>query len=114
MAVNPTAVELAAFSSRLTKAKTVRAHWVTASEAQVIGFNVYRQLKGDKGWKKLNARLIPAKHPGEVVGADYRFNDRTVKGGSSRSGPNVYLYKLEVLRLDGSSGWSRSARVEVP
>lgn len=104
----PTAAALLSFTAKLTPTNTARVAWETGSEMSLAGFNVYRQVKGAQAWKKLNAMLIPAKNPGGVSGAKYTLNDKQVKPGKT------YRYKLEWLDTDGTSMWSKVARVQVP
>ncbi|MBI4672177.1 MAG: CSLREA domain-containing protein [Chloroflexi bacterium] len=103
----PTAVTLQSFSARCIPDRGVRVKWTTGTELQVIGFNVWR-MKGGGEWRKMNHRMIAAKHPGGVFGAKYAFTDKRVKA------EHTYRYKLEVVKSDGTSEWSRVARVKVP
>ena len=79
--------------------------WQTANEAQVLGFNVLRQL--DDGTLALvNAEPIFAQYAGANQGAAYTYLDAAVT-------PGVYTYVLEILMLDGGSERSESVRVTV-
>jgi hypothetical protein len=84
----------------------VRASWITANEFGMIGFNVWRRVN-DGAWKKLNASLIPTKNPGTIMGADYRFTDKTVRTGV------LYQYKLEIVAT-GWTLWSQVLRAKIP
>ncbi len=110
---SPTDATLLAFRAKYRTTGSVRVKWQTGSELALVGFNVWRQdvtknSAGTRAWKKLNTQLLPAKNPGEIVGAKYRFRDPKVQSG------NTYRYKLELVRADGSSEWSETVRVNVP
>ena len=102
----PTSAILSKFNARFNASKQrVRVNWTTASELNVVGFNVWR--KSGKGeWKMLNPSLIPAKNLGEIVGANYARADQTVKAGKT------YRYKLEIVLANGQSEWSDVKRVK--
>lgn len=87
--------------------------WETLSEARVSGFNVYRRTARKDGadggaWNQVNAKLIQVKDPGALTGAKYRFADKKVKQDK------VYRYKVEVMYLDGHTGWTNVIRVKTP
>lgn len=91
----PTAVKLARFDARRTRAGVVVA-WRTASEAQTLGFNVFRS-ETMKGWRKVNRTLIAAK--GQAGGAAYRLVDRTALRG------HAYNYRLQIVAKSGAKSW---------
>lgn len=66
--------------------------WRTSSEIGVLGFNVWRGVKGR--FAKLNRTLIPAR-PG-AAGANYRYVDR------SALPHRAYVYLLEAVGLNGA------------
>jgi hypothetical protein len=92
----PTAVELASFIAAYKK-KTVRLTWETASEQNNAGFNIYRSRTIDGSRKLINAELIPAQFPGELMGAVYTYVDAMVKADRK------YFYWLESVDLDGTA-----------
>lgn len=96
---SPTAVTLASFDAR-AKLGRVAITWRTASENEIVGFNVWR---GPLGEQKVNASLVPAR--GSVGGASYRLVDARVRRGGS------YTYRLQIVKRDGSTAWYGSARV---
>lgn len=104
----PTNVDLAAFRAVTTKNQKVRVKWTTSSELTTVGFNVYRAKKYDGNYKKQNTELIPARHPGELVGDKYKFGNKNVKSGET------YFYKLQVVKADGSKEWSEVSQVTIP
>jgi hypothetical protein len=94
----PTAATLAGFTARQDRAGRVTLAWETASEAEVVGFNVERAAVDPANpagpWVRVNDALIPA-DGSAAGGADYRFvDDARGLSGSLR-------YRLEVI---GSSG----------
>lgn len=104
----PTATTLSAFTAELVASSRIRVKWHTASEATVLGFNVWRAPRAQKGWKKINAARLPARYPGQIRGASYRFADTDIAAGKR------YFYKLEVVHADNSSEWSDVAKVKTP
>lgn len=102
----PTAVTLASFNATSLAPHMVRVHWTTATEADTLGFNVWRKAQAGQ-WKKLNAALIAGKNLDGVTPANYAFKDTTARSGK------VYRYKLEMVGLNGTSEWSRVVRVRV-
>lgn len=93
--MNPTSVQASGFAARPAR-QGVELRWRTRSEAEVLGFDVYRQAGGT--WLRLNRSLIAARGDA-AAGASYRFADRSARPGST------YGYRLEVVRRDGSR-WS--------
>ena len=96
----PTAVAVRDFSARRTGAR-VLVSWRTASERGAAGFNVWRSAP--TGWRKLNAKLIRARHPGSARGDVYRFLDR------STIRRHRYTYRLELVGLNGTRRWLGTA-----
>ena len=92
----PTAVAVKRFSTRWVKTG-VDVSWRTGSEAAIAGFNVWRAT--GRGWRRINAAVIPAKRTGTARGASYRFVDRT----ASRT--RFVNYRLQVVGLDGKRSW---------
>lgn len=76
--------------------KEVTLVWVTASEINNAGYNVYRANEEDGGYEKINDSLIPAQGSA-TEGASYSFTDENVKNRET------YFYKLEDVDLNGKS-----------
>ena len=76
----------------------VSMRWSTASELELLGFHVYRQVNGKR--VRVNRTLIAAKGSG-----GYTFLDRKAPKGKS------VRYWLQVVNLDGSRSWYGPARV---
>ena len=102
----PTAVNVTGLQARVNPTGSVVLKWQTTSETNIAGFDVYRQT-GKRAWKKINAAFLEAQHPGDAVGASYRFMDKRVKAGKT------YRYKIQVWYLDGHSEWTESVRVKM-
>lgn len=96
----PTAVTLRSFSA-VQRAHSVLVRWRTASEASLLGFNVYREQNGKR--VKLNRSLVTAVFGGTTQGRAYRWLDRT----APRTG--AWRYRLQTVALDGTRSWSASA-----
>lgn len=73
--------------------------WRTASEAGLLGYNLYAQVQGKRA--KLNRTLIAAKRRS---GASYAFRYRTPKGQKAPT-----RFWLQSVNLDGSRTWSGMA-----
>ena len=103
-----TATDLAAFTARVNAQQHVVVKWRTSNEMNLVGFNVYRATKKNGTYKRLNKALIAAKHPGEILGANYSRTNKKVNAGKT------YFYKLEMVRANGASEWSAVRRVTLP
>jgi hypothetical protein len=91
---SPTAVTVSSFSgaSRLGSAQL---DWETANEVGLVGFNLYRSETLDGPKQKLNADLIPAQYPNQMLGAAYQLIDAVDQG-------QRYYYWLELVRTNGT------------
>jgi DUF1680 family protein len=92
----PTAVQVREFAARWAKGG-VRLSWRTGSEADLLGFNVWRS--NGRGWRQVNLGLVRAKGSGGTTGATYRFLDRKAKAGQASK------YRLQIVSLKGKSRW---------
>jgi len=99
----PTAARMTSFSAATAK-RGVAVRWRTASEVDVLGFNVYRKTASGP-LRKVNRSLIAAR--GGAAGASYRFVDRSARAGAS------YTYRLQLVDVDGTHAWYGSTRVHV-
>jgi hypothetical protein len=95
VAAGPTAVELRSLSAKRAK-PGVLVSWRTGSEAQLLGFVLYR-ANGEK-WVRVNRALIQAGN----VGHRYELRDRAGLKGTR--------YGLLLVRLDGKRVWAATAR----
>lgn len=94
---NPLPVQLASFTATADEGK-VTLRWVTASEFQNLGFNVYRSRTPDGNFTKLNGQLIPGLGT-SGLGRAYQWVDDTATDG------DVYYY-LEDVSLNGQTDQS--------
>ena len=74
----------------------MKLEWVTESEIDNAGFNIYRSETEVGGYVKINSEQIAAKGS-ETKGAKYVFIDNIAKNRKT------YFYKLEDIALDGTS-----------
>ena len=81
----PTAVEIANFAAQRV-GDTIRLSWDTATEIDLIGFNIYRSEGSNPARVLLNASLLQPLSPGSTDGNSYSFIDDTA---AKRS--DVYL-----------------------
>jgi hypothetical protein len=93
----PTAVVVRAASATRTH-RGVLVRWRTTSEAQALGFNVYRLSHGMV--VKLNRALIPSVFGGTTSGHAYSWLDRRAPRASS-----PLRYRLQSVSLDGTRRW---------
>jgi hypothetical protein len=104
---SPTAVTMSRFEAT-GEAGAIRLEWETATEIDVLGFNLYRRESQDGPEARLNGALVPSQSPGSPVGAAYSFLDDTAAPGTT------YTYWLEGVdvRGEGSRYGPVSAFVE--
>ena len=88
----PLAVTVASLAARHV-ANGILLRWRTGTEADLLGFQVYRSHGGS--WQRLT--LIAAN--GSVSGASYRFLDKSAKRGVP------YRYRIKVVNRDGAASW---------
>jgi hypothetical protein len=96
-----TAVRVSTFLIQRTN-RGVNLRWRTASEADALGFNVYRQQNGKL--LKLNQELIPSVFGGTASGHRYSWLDRSAARGPAK-------YRLQAVGLDGKRSWVGAANV---
>ena len=97
---SPSAVTVTSESAKRT-ARGVLLRWRTRTEADLLGFHVYRSRGGS--WQRLTRSLVAAK--GSVSGRSYRFLDRTARRGVS------YRYRIKAVNRDGTTAWFRPVGV---
>jgi hypothetical protein len=85
----------------------VTVRWETASEADTLGFILYRAAAGDD-WTRLNAVMIPSQAPGSPFGASYRYDDATAARGTA------YRYRLAAVGMDGGETVLDAVQVSTP
>ena len=90
-----TAVELTSFVA-VGRDDEISVEWLTATEINNAGFNLYRATNEEAAWAKINTRMIPAR--GDALqGTSYSFADTEVIPGIT------YYYWLEDVDLKGGS-----------
>ncbi len=90
----PTSVDLFSFTAT-SYWKQIVLEWVTVSETNNLGFNLYRSTSPDGPKVKINADLIPA-DSGSVYGATYTYIDT-----SNLKRNTIYYYWLEDIDISG-------------
>jgi len=90
-----TEIELSSFTVKAGN-NLAKLKWVTESEIDNAGFNIWRADAADGDYVKLNDEIIPAKGSG-TNGATYVFTDKTAKNR------NIYFYKLQDIDVYGKS-----------
>ena len=93
--IAPTVISLAEFKATPGSGK-VTLIWITASEIDTAGFNIYRSTEENGAYEKINSALIKATGSAGA-GAAYRFVDSAVKNRKT------YWYKLEDIDLSGKA-----------
>lgn len=98
-AAPPTAVTVQGLRAQRDRGRAVLS-WRTASEINLLGFNVYRKI-GTR-LVRLNPSLISSVFGGSVAWQDYSWIDRRR--------PTALRYRLQIVTVDGSRHWVGSAR----
>jgi len=81
---------------RSASTTSVEVEWVTASELNTVGFNLYRSQTSDGQYEQINDSLIPAS-PDPLTGGEYSYLDKGVEVGLT------YYYRLEEIDSVGNS-----------
>jgi hypothetical protein len=92
--LTPTGVTLESFDA-MVDGNSVLVNWRSASESEILGYNVQRQAEGGE-FVTVSPELIVAENAGQDRGASYTFRDMEVP-------PGAYTYRVEVVKLDGSN-----------
>jgi len=90
-----TAIELSSFTAQPGNG-SVTLNWVTETEVDNAGFNIYRATAENGPYLKINDSLI-AGAGSSTAGAAYVFVDENLKNRKT------YYYKLEDIDLNGTS-----------
>ena len=91
--LDPVGVSIADFSAR-SNGRSVRLSWQTATEYDILGFNLLRSVD-DGDFEFVNETVIMARAAGADRGERYAYEDLRVDGERIR-------YILQVIHLDGS------------
>lgn len=92
----PLAVVMESFEAQC-RPTDILAAWATASETDVLGFNLWRGTTEAAPDTQINSDLIPSQSPGGGQGAIYEFADTTVQNG------NTYYYWLDAVDMNGTT-----------
>jgi len=88
-------VELACFTANAGDGQ-VTLHWITESEIENLGFNIYRSLSETGNYQKINDQLIPGAGTSSYR-HDYEYADNDVSNGVT------YWYKIEDVDYSGNT-----------
>lgn len=103
----PTAVELASFTATGTKTSVI-LNWVTATEIDNLGFNLYRSETSDGERTQVNPEMIASLAPGSIIGYTYEYTDTGVMKGIT------YYYWLEDQDIYGRINLRGPVQAQVP
>ena len=95
----PTAVDLADFTAT-DQINAVKVNWSSASELNIVGYNLYRSMDPEDVGVQINAAVIDAEKAGQFDGASYEFLDDSALFGQT------YYYTLQVIYSDSEPQWS--------
>ena len=82
--------------TQLARAPQIEVNWMTETEFDTAGFNVWRSDSQEGEYHKINELLIPSAADA-AAGADYRYVDDKVERGK------IYYYRLEDVAFDNST-----------
>jgi hypothetical protein len=91
----PTLITISSFTATPSN-RAIILEWITESEIDNAGFNIYRSEPENGDYVKINDSLIAAEGS-PTQGATYQFIDKDVKNRKA------YYYKLEDIDLNGKS-----------
>jgi len=96
--VGPTATVLSDFSSSFDlETASVNLSWETFSDADLMGFNVYRSDEISLNPVKINIEMLPVNQPGSMEGGLYSYADTEVEFGQT------YTYWIELVDFGGQT-----------
>jgi hypothetical protein len=94
---NPTDVSLTDVTATYQyETQSIEVAWETASEVDILGFNVLRGMTEFAAGVQLNEDFVAVDKPGQTDGSTYTFSDNDVLFGST------YYYWIEVVGMNGS------------
>ncbi|HNQ31222.1 MAG TPA: S8 family peptidase [Candidatus Woesebacteria bacterium] len=96
----PLAILLDSFTAQWINRSQVRAEWVTVSEMDNLGFNIWRGSTPKEPTVKLNKTMIPSCSPGGTQGCSYAYLDTLPRANTKT--PSVYYYWIEDIDVNGT------------
>ena len=93
--------------TQLVTPPKIEIRWVTETEFETAGFNIYRSESAEGAFVQINETLI-ASAADPAAGASYEFTDETVEAGKT------YYYRLEDVEYDSSRQQHEILSREVP
>ena len=102
----PLPIQLSSFTAILTQTNFVNLKWITQSESNLLGYNVYRNLSDNMEFANcLTNSHIPAFNT--TTEQNYSFIDEEVET------EQTYYYWLESVEMDGTSEYFGSLSVTI-
>ncbi|MBC8184064.1 FG-GAP repeat protein [candidate division KSB1 bacterium] len=92
----PTAIALSSFYVEVGQ-DGILIYWITETEPDNAGFNIYRSTEENGDYSKINDSLIPALGDA-TIGASYSYVDKPDR-------PGDYYYKLQSISLSGETSF---------
>jgi hypothetical protein len=93
-------VFMSSFSANMLSNGLVQINFTTASEIELIGFNIWRSKQSNGDYSKIASYLDHKElrsKGSSATGGEYSRNDATVESNQ------IYYYKLEAVDINGSS-----------
>jgi FlgD Ig-like domain len=103
---NSLPVELTSFEA-IAEMDKVTLKWVTESETENFGFNIFKKLDSEDAWVQVNDELI-AGQGNTSTATGYEFVDFSVRSG------DVYSYRLESVSIGGIINVEKVIEIVVP
>jgi len=103
-------VFMSSFTADMLSNGLVQINFITASEIELMGFNVWRSNQADGGYSKIASYLDHKElrsKGSSAAGSEYSWNDATVESN------HTYYYKLEAADMNGSSEFIGPVSIKV-
>ena len=84
---------------------TIEVQWKTASQLNLVGFNLLRSEGDEDSFLPINSAMITIQGD-RVIGSQYLFVDKQVQPG------RIYYYKIEEITLQGAHEVIGQTKVE--
>ena len=73
--------------------------WEATTEIDLVGFNLHSPEGRIGPWTQLDSEIIPSQAPGSPFGADYAWEDASVRPGVT------YCYNLQSVNVGEADTW---------